>query len=50
VLIAGEERVELAEVSEIAVSGPLGPFVAGFVAELSRRGFQPVTVRKHVGC
>ena len=29
--------------------GPLGPFVAGFVAELSRQGFQPVTLRKQVG-
>jgi integrase/recombinase XerD len=34
VLIAGEELVEVAE-----VSGPLGPFVAGFAAELSRQGY-----------
>jgi hypothetical protein len=36
VLIAGEETVELAEMSGVGVPGPLGPFVAGFAAELSR--------------
>jgi site-specific recombinase XerD len=30
------------------VTGPLGPFAAGFVDELRRQGFQPVTVGKHV--
>jgi hypothetical protein len=39
----------MAEVSRVGVSGPLEPFVAGFVAELSRQGFQPVTVGKQVG-
>jgi hypothetical protein len=33
----------------LGVSDPLEPFVAGFVAELSRQGFQPVTVGKQVG-
>jgi integrase/recombinase XerD len=39
----------MADVSRVGVSGPLEPFVAGFVAELSRQGFQPVTVGKQVG-
>jgi integrase/recombinase XerD len=39
----------MADVSRVGVSGPLEPFVVGFVAELSRQGFQPVTVRKQVG-
>src|ERR1039458_359677 len=39
----------MGDVSRVGVSGPLGPFVAGFVAELSRQGFQPVTVGKQVG-
>ena len=25
----------------VGVSGPLGPFVAGFTAELSRQGYKP---------
>ena len=33
----------------LRVSGPLGPFAAGFVADLSRQGFEPVPVRKHMG-
>ncbi len=41
--------VEMADVSRVGVSGPLGPFVAWFVTELSRQGFQPVTVGKQVG-
>jgi integrase/recombinase XerD len=36
----------MADVSR--VTGPLGPFVAGFVDDLRRQGFQPVTVGKHV--
>jgi site-specific recombinase XerD len=48
VLIAGEESIEMADVSRVGVAGPLEPFVAGFAAELSRLGFQPVTVRKQV--
>lgn len=36
----------MADVSRVGVSGPLDPFVAGFVAELSRQGLQPVTARK----
>jgi integrase/recombinase XerD len=39
----------MADVSRVGVSGPLEPFVAGFVVELSRQGFQPVTVGKQVG-
>jgi integrase/recombinase XerD len=39
----------MADVSRVGVSGPLGPFVAGFAAELSRQGFRPVTVRKQLG-
>ena len=39
----------MTHVSRVGVSGPLEPFVAGFVAELSRQGFQPVTVGKQVG-
>jgi hypothetical protein len=31
----------MADVSRVGVSGPLGLFMAGFVAELSRPGFQP---------
>jgi hypothetical protein len=29
----------MADVSRVGVSGPLEPFAAGFVAELSRQGF-----------
>jgi integrase/recombinase XerD len=36
----------MADVSR--VPGPLGPFAAGFVDDLRRQGFQPVTVGKHV--
>src|ERR1700732_4104589 len=32
----------------VVVSGPLEPFAEGFAAELSRQGFRPVTVRKHL--
>ena len=39
----------MADVSTVEVSGPLGPFAAGFVADLSRQGFSPVALRKHVG-
>lgn len=49
VLIAGEERVEVAEVSGVGVPGPLGLFVAGFAAELSRQGHKPQPVGKQVG-
>jgi len=48
VLIAGEEMVEMAEVSGVSVPGPLGPFVAGFAAELSRQGYKPQPVGKQV--
>ena len=30
------------------VTGPLGPFAGGFVADLSRQGFKPETVGTHV--
>ena len=36
----------MADVSR--VTGPLGPFAAGFVDDLSRQGFKPETVGKHV--
>jgi integrase/recombinase XerD len=36
----------MADVSR--VTGPLGPFAAGFVGELSRQGFKPGTVGRHV--
>ena len=36
----------MADVSR--VTGPLGPFAAGFVGELSRQGFKPETVGRHV--
>jgi integrase/recombinase XerD len=49
VLIAGEEMVEMAEVSGVGVPGPLGPFVAGFAAELSRQGYKPQPVGKQLG-
>jgi site-specific recombinase XerD len=49
VLIAGEETVEMAEVSGVGVPGPLGPFVAGFAAELSRQGYKPQPVGKQLG-
>jgi len=39
----------MADVSTVGMSGPLEPFAAGFVADLSRQGFQPVTVHKQVG-
>ena len=45
-LIAGEEMVEMAEVS--GVCGPLVPFVAGFAAELSRQGYKRQPVGKQV--
>jgi hypothetical protein len=49
VLIAGEETVEMADVSGVGATGPLGPFVAGFAAELSRQGYKPQPVGKQVG-
>jgi integrase/recombinase XerD len=49
VLIAGKETVELAVVSGVGVPGPLGPFVAGFAAELSRQGYKPQAVGKQLG-
>jgi integrase/recombinase XerD len=48
VLIAGEETAEMAEVSGVGVTGPLGLFVAGFAAELSRQGYKPQPVGKQV--
>ena len=39
----------MADASMVEVSGPLWPFAAGFVDDLSRQGFSPVAVRKHVG-
>jgi integrase/recombinase XerD len=49
VLIAGEESVEMVEVSGVESPGPLGPFVAGFAAELSRQGYKPQPVGKQIG-
>ena len=49
VLIAGEETVEMAEVSGVGVAGPLGPFMVGFAAELSRQGYKPQPVGKQLG-
>jgi integrase/recombinase XerD len=49
VLIAEKETVEMADVSGVGVSGPLGPFVAGFAAELSRQGYKPQPVGKQLG-
>jgi hypothetical protein len=48
-VLFAERTVEMADVSRVRVSGRLGPFVAGFVAELSPQGVQPVTVGKQVG-
>ncbi|MGO9822953.1 MAG: hypothetical protein ACLPTJ_20170 [Solirubrobacteraceae bacterium] len=48
VLIAGEESVEMAGVSGVGAPGPLGPFVAGFAAELSRQGYKPQPVGKQI--
>ncbi len=39
----------MGDVSGVGVSGPLGPFVAGFAAELSRQGYKPQPVGKQVG-
>ena len=38
----------MADVSGVGVSDPLGPFVAGFAAELSRQGYkrQPIGKRQ----
>jgi hypothetical protein len=49
VLIVGEETVEMADVSGVGVPGPLGPFVGGFAAVLSRQGYEPQPVGKQVG-
>ena len=40
--------VGMDEVSKNGVTGPLGPFASGFIIELSRQGFMPETVAKHV--
>jgi hypothetical protein len=39
----------MAEVSGVGLPGPLGPFVAGFAAELSRQGYKPQPVGKQLG-
>jgi integrase/recombinase XerD len=39
----------VAEVSGVGVPGPLGPFVAGFAAELSRQRYKPQPIGKQVG-
>jgi hypothetical protein len=39
----------MADVSGVGVCGPLGPFVAGFAAELSRQGYKPQPVGKQIG-
>src|SRR5215207_2360618 len=41
--------VEMAEVLGVGVAGPLGPFVAGFAAELARQGYKPQPVGKQLG-
>ena len=41
--------VEIADVPTVEVSGPLGPFAAGFFDDMRRQGFGPVAVRKHTG-
>src|SRR5829696_8990993 len=41
--------VEMAEVLGVGVPGPLGPFVAGFAAELARQGYKPQPVGKQLG-
>jgi integrase/recombinase XerD len=47
-LFVEREMVGMAEESQNGVPGPLGPFAAGFVADLSRQGFTPETVGKHM--
>jgi integrase/recombinase XerD len=47
-LFAEKETVGMADMSRVVVPGPLGPFAAGFVDDLWRQGFRPVTVGKHV--
>ena len=39
----------MADVSGVGVPGPLGPFMAGFAAELSRQGYKPQPVGKQIG-
>ena len=39
----------MADLLTVEVSGPLGPFAAGFVDDMWRQGFSPVAVRKHMG-
>jgi hypothetical protein len=39
----------MADVPTVDVSGPLGPFTAGFVDDMRRPGFGPVAVRKQTG-
>jgi hypothetical protein len=38
----------MSDVSTVRVSGPLGPYAAGFVDDLVRHGFRPWAVRGHV--
>jgi integrase/recombinase XerD len=49
VSIAGEETAEMAELPGVGVPGPLGPFVAGFAAELARQGYKPQPVGRQIG-
>ena len=39
----------MVEVSGVGAPGPLGPFVAGFAAQLSRQGYKPQPVGKQLG-
>ena len=39
----------MADVPTVEMSGPLGPFAAGFVDDMRRQGFGAVAVRKHTG-
>jgi hypothetical protein len=39
----------MADVPTVEVSGPLGPFTAGFVDDMRGQGFGPAAVRKHIG-
>jgi hypothetical protein len=49
-LFAEKETVGMADMSRVVVPGPLGPFAAGFVDDLWRQGFRPVTVGKTSRC
>ncbi|MGH2869774.1 MAG: hypothetical protein ACRDNK_19680 [Solirubrobacteraceae bacterium] len=48
-MLITKEAVEMADVLTVEVSGPLGPFAAGFVEDMRRQGFGSVAVRKHLG-